>query len=84
MSTHRVVLGLLAVVGAVGCSVAASLLGLGHLDGTARHLVVALAWVSGLAATGLSVAAVQEHTDPDDDPRYLETIMHGLADEWRR
>jgi len=46
--------------------------------------VVALAWATGLAATVLAVAAAQEHTDPDDDPRYLETIVHGFVDEWRR
>jgi len=30
------------------------------------------------------VLAVQEHNDPDDDPRYLQTIVRGLRQEWRR
>ena len=80
----RYALGLLAVAGAVGCCLLVGALGLDRVDGAARDLVVALAWATGLAATVLAVAAAQEHTDPDDDPRYLETIVHGFVDEWRR
>ena len=41
------------------------------------------AWLCGLAAAGLAIAAAQER-HLDDDPRYFTTIMHGLVDEWRR
>ena len=49
-----------------------------------RDGAVMLAWSAGIVAAVLSVLAVQEHTDPDDDPRYLQTIVHGLRQEWRR
>lgn len=80
----RAVLSLAAAAGAVGCALLVAALGLGWVDAGARDLVVALAWASGLGATVCSVAAVQVHTDPDDDPRYLRTILVGLVSEWRR
>jgi len=87
MSTRRraahLVLGLLAVVAAVGCCALVAALALGRV-GAAQETVSALAWVCGIGSAVLAVAAVQERSDPDDDPRYLSTLMHGLHDEWRR
>jgi len=81
-AAHRV-LGLLAVFAAVGCCALAAALALGRV-GAAHETATALAWVCGIASAVLAVAAVQEHSDPDDDPRYLATLVHGLHDEWRR
>lgn len=79
----RIVLGLLAVAAGLGCCglVAALLL---DRTGTAGDLVSLLAWACGIGTVTLAVAAAQQNTDPDDDPRYLATVVHGLVDEWRR
>ena len=77
-------LGLLAGVAAVGCCALVVLLMSGGVAPDQREPAVLLAWSAGIVAALLSVLAVQEHTDPDDDPRYLQTIVHGLRQEWRR
>ncbi len=82
--TLRGVLVLLALVAGVGCCAVLVTLMLGQVGTDARQLLEALAWACGLGTCVLTVAALQEHTDPDDDPRYLETIVHGFVDEWRR
>lgn len=77
------VLGALAAVAVLGCCGSLAVLALGQV-GAAHDLVVALAWMCGIGGVVLAVAAVQERSDPDDDPRYLATLVHGLHDEWRR
>lgn len=88
MSTRRRIartaFGLLALVAGLACCLLVGVLTLGRVEGLPQDLVVYLAWACGLTCVLLGVAAVQEHTDPDDDPRYFETILHGLVDEWRR
>ena len=73
----------LAVVAAIG---SISLVAVLVLDqaGTSHSMVALMAWVGVLTSVMLAVAAAQESTDPDDDPRYLATVLHGLVDEWRR
>lgn len=88
MSTRRPVgkasLGLLAAVAGLGCALLVVALGVGGVSADMRDAAVLLAWSAGIVAAVLSVLAVQEHTDPDDDPRYLQTIVRGLRQEWRR
>ena len=88
VSTHqhpgKASLGLLAAVAGLGCFVL--VVGL-VVDGIAPGLrddAVLLAWGAGIVAALLAVLAVQEHNNPDDDPRYLATIVKGLRQEWRR
>ncbi|MBA2739010.1 MAG: hypothetical protein M3386_06045 [Actinomycetota bacterium] len=88
MNSHdrriRALLGVLALVAAVaGCALVAGLL-IGEPVAASRQLMLTAAWCCGIATVLLSVAAVQEHANPDDDPRYLRTIVHGFVDEWRR
>ena len=80
----RASLGLLAVVAGLGCCLLVGALAIGGISTGQRDDAVLLAWGAGLVAAALSVLAAQEHTDPDDDPRYLATIVHGLRQEWRR
>jgi hypothetical protein len=77
-------LGLLATVAALGCGLLVVSLVAGGIEPGLRDDAVLLAWGAGIVAVLLSVLAVQERTDPDDDPRYLATIVHGLRKEWRR
>jgi hypothetical protein len=77
-------LGLLATVAGLGCCLLVVTLLVGGIEPGLRDDAVLLAWGAGIVAVLLSVLAVQEHTDPDDDPRYLATIVHGLRKEWRR
>jgi hypothetical protein len=77
-------LGLLASVAGLGCCLLVVSLVAGGIEPALRDDAVLLAWGAGIVAVLLSVLAVQEHTDPDDDPRYLATIVHGLRKEWRR
>ena len=80
----RASLGLLAVVAGLGCCVLVAALAIGGIGTDLRNGAALLAWGAGLAAAALSVLAAQQHTDPDDDPRYLATLVHGLRQEWRR
>jgi hypothetical protein len=77
-------LGLLAAVAGLGCCLLVVGLALGGISAGLRDDAVLVAWAAGIVAALLAVLAVQEHTDPDDDPRYLATIVHGLRKEWRR
>jgi len=77
-------LGLLAAVAGLGCCVLVVGLATDGIAGGLRDDAVLLAWGAGIVAALLSVLAVQEHTNPDDDPRYLGTILKGLRQEWRR
>jgi len=77
-------LGLLAAVAGLGCALLVVTLAAGGVSAEMRDGAVLLAWTAGILAALLSVLAVQEHTDPDDDPRYLQTIVRGLRQEWRR
>ena len=83
-SLGRASLGLLAVVAGLGCCVLVTALAVGGIGTGLRDDAVLLAWGAGLLAATLSVLAAQQHTDPDDDPRYLATIVHGLRQEWLR
>jgi hypothetical protein len=58
-------------------------LALGRMDSTGTEVAFLAAWLCGLSAAALAIAAAQER-HLDDDPRYFTTIMHGLVDEWRR
>jgi len=80
----RASLGLLAVVAGLGCCLLVAALASGGIDSGQHDDAVLLAWVAGIVAAGLSILALQKRTDPDDDPRYLATIVHGLRQEWRR
>jgi len=80
----RTVVGLLSAVAGLGACALVATLALDWAAGPAQHQLVLLAWVCGLVSAVLAVAAAQEHSDPDDDPRYLHTVVHGLVDEWRR
>ncbi|CAN5874980.1 hypothetical protein BH20ACT6_BH20ACT6_03220 [soil metagenome] len=80
----RALAGLLAALTAVACGGCVVVLLLGDPVVASRREVAVAAWACGVAAVLLAVAAVQEHANPDDDPRYLETIVHGFVDEWRR
>ncbi len=82
--TLRGFLVLLALVAGIGCCALLVTLTMGQVGTDTSELLEALAWGCGLGTCLLTVAALQEHTDPDDDPRYLETIVHGFVDEWRR
>jgi len=53
------------------------------MDSTGTEVAFLAAWLCGLSAAALAIAAAQER-HLDDDPRYFTTIMHGLVDEWRR
>lgn len=77
-------LGLLAAVAGLGCCLLVAALLVDGVDPGMRDSAVLTAWGAGILAALLSVLAVQEHTDPDDDPRYLATIVQGLRQEWRR
>ena len=77
-------LGLLAGVAGLGCALLVVALAVGGVSADLRDGAVLVAWTTGIVAAVLSVLAFQEHTDPDDDPRYLQTIVHGLRQEWRR
>jgi hypothetical protein len=77
-------LGLLAVVAGLGCCLLVAGLVVGGIAPELRDDAVVLAWGAGIVAALLAVLAVQEHTNPDDDPRYLATILKGLRQEWRR
>lgn len=82
-SWGRASLGLLAGTAAAGCCALLVVLAAG-IDPTRQEQAVAAAWGSGILALLLAVLAMQEHTDPDDDPRYLATVWRGLRAEWRR
>ena len=88
MSTHqhpgRASLGLLAAVAGLGCCVLVVVLLVDGIASGLRDDAVLLAWGTGIVAALLAVLAGQEHTNPDDDPRYLATILKGLRQEWRR
>ncbi len=77
-------LGLLAGVAGLGCCLLVAFLVSNVVDPALRDDAALLAWASGIVAVLLSVLAVQEHGDPDDDPRYLTSLVHGLRQEWRR
>ena len=77
-------LGLLAAVAGLGCCLLVVGLAVDGISAGLRDDAVMLAWGAGIVAAVLSVLAVQEHTNPDDDPRYLATIVQGLRKEWRR
>ena len=77
-------LGLLATVAGLGCCLLVVSLVADGIEPGLRDDAVLLAWGAGIVAVLLSVLAAQEHADPDDDPRYLATILHGLRKEWRR
>ena len=88
MSSHqhpgKASLGLLAAVACLGCCVLVAGLVADGISPGLRDDAVVLAWASGIVAAVLAVLAVQEHSNPDDDPRYLATILKGLRQEWRR
>ena len=77
-------LGLVATVAGIGCCLLVASLVTGGIDPALRDDAVLLAWASGIVAVLLAVLAVQEHGDPDDDPRYLASLVHGIRQEWRR
>jgi hypothetical protein len=77
-------LGLLAAAAGLGCCLLVAFLVTDVIDPALRDDAVLVAWASGIVAVLLSVLAVQEHGDPDDDPRYLTSLVHGLRQEWRR
>ena len=77
-------LGLVATVAGVGCCLLVASLVTGGIDPALRDDAVLMAWAAGIGAVLLAVLAVQEHGDPDDDPRYLATVLHGIRQEWRR
>ena len=87
MSTRRralrAVLNVLAATTAIGCCLLVAALAFGRVDSTVTEVASQAAWLCGLAAAALAIAAAQER-HLDDDPRYFTTIMHGLVDEWRR
>ncbi len=80
----RLLLGALAAVSGVACCALLAALFLDQPATADPGELITAAWVCGIATVLLAVAAVQEHADPDDDPRYLQTIVHGFVDEWRR
>jgi hypothetical protein len=79
----RAVLNALAATTAIGCCLLIAALALGRVGSTGTEVASIAAWLCGLAAAALAIAAAQER-HLDDDPRYFTTIMHGLVDEWRR
>lgn len=79
----RALLNVLAATTAIGCCLLVAALALGQVDSTVSEVAFAAAWLCGLAAAVLAIAAAQER-HLDDDPRYFTTIVHGLVDEWRR
>lgn len=79
----RAVLNTMAATTAIGCCLLIATLALGWVNSTGTEIASMAAWLCGLAAAALAVAAAQER-HLDDDPRYFTTIMHGLVDEWRR
>ena len=80
----RALAAMLAVLASIGCCVSVVALLLDDPVFVSRHEVAVAAWSCGIAAVLLAVAAAQERANPDDDPRYLQTIVHGFVDEWRR
>lgn len=82
-SWGRASLGLLAGTAGAGCCTFVVALVVG-VDAQLRDQAVAAAWGAGILALLLAVLALQEHADPDDDPRFLATVWQGLRAEWRR
>ena len=83
-SVGKVSLGLVAVVAGLGCCVLVGALVLELLAADVRPRAVLAAWSAGITAVVLTILALQEHGDPDDDPRYFATLVHGLRQEWHR
>lgn len=74
----------MAAVAWLGCCVLVGGLAVDGITPGLRDDAILAAWGAGIVAAVLWVLAAQERTDPDDDPRYLATIVNGLRQEWRR